>query len=34
MAAASVLTDVPTMVVFALVSRWIIERLTSGAVKV
>lgn len=33
MAAASVLTIVPTMIMFALASRWIVEGLTSGAVK-
>jgi multiple sugar transport system permease protein len=33
MAAAAVLTIVPTMVMFALASRWIVEGLTSGAVK-
>jgi multiple sugar transport system permease protein len=33
MAAASVLTIIPTMVMFALASRWIVEGLTSGAVK-
>lgn len=33
MAAASVLTIVPTMLMFAAASRWIVEGLTSGAVK-
>ena len=33
MAAAAVLTIVPTMLMFALASRWIVEGLTSGAVK-
>ena len=33
MAAAAVLTIVPTMVMFALASRWIVQGLTSGAVK-
>ncbi len=33
MAAAAVLTILPTMVLFALASRWIVEGLTSGAVK-
>lgn len=33
MSAAAVLTILPTMVMFALASRWIVEGLTSGAVK-
>ena len=33
MAAAAVLTVVPTMVLFAVASRWIVQGLTSGAVK-
>lgn len=33
MAAAAVLTILPTMVLFALASKWIVEGLTSGAVK-
>jgi ABC-type glycerol-3-phosphate transport system permease component len=32
-AAASVLTIVPTIVLFSLVNRWLVEGLTSGAVK-
>lgn len=33
MAAAAVLTIIPTMVMFAFASRWIIQGLTAGAVK-
>jgi multiple sugar transport system permease protein len=33
MAAAAVLAILPTMVMFALASRWIVQGLTSGAVK-
>ena len=33
MAAAAVLTIIPTMVLFAMASKWIVEGLTSGAVK-
>jgi len=33
MAAAAVLTVVPTMLLFAVASRWIVQGLTAGAVK-
>nr|WP_216843334.1 hypothetical protein [Phytoactinopolyspora alkaliphila] len=33
MSAAAVLTVLPTMVLFALASKWIVQGLTSGAVK-
>lgn len=33
MAAAAVLTILPTMVLFAFASRWIVEGLTAGATK-
>ena len=33
MSAAAVLTMLPTMVMFALASRWIVQGLTSGSVK-
>ena len=32
-AAAAVLTIVPTLILFALVQRWLVEGLTAGAVK-
>jgi multiple sugar transport system permease protein len=33
MSAAAVLTILPTMVMFAMASKWIVQGLTSGAVK-
>lgn len=33
MSAAAVLTILPTMAMFALASRWIVQGLTAGAVK-